>query len=430
MIGCIIIVSIGILLMILSNLLFPELKIKNLVLGTYWIITLITALILIIFGFIDLPTLGNALIANTSMNPLKILVLFLSMTMLSIFLDEIGFFAYIALKVSSKLQSNQKKLFVGLYALISILTVFTSNDIIILTFTPFICYFCKHAKIKPLPYLISEFVAANTWSMFLIIGNPTNIYLASSFDISFFEYIKVMFLPTLVSSLLSFSLLMIIFRKALKEPLCPIEEEITAPNKFLCIVGLCHLFITTILLAISSYIGLEMWYITLAFAISELIFVIAYSFKNRDVWVYINSTVKRIPWAFVPFLLSMFTIVLSLSQNGITEILHNFFMSLPPFVSSGLFGTLIANIINNIPMSVLYSSILTGSSTEYVYHAIMASNIAAFITPLGALAGIMFMRLLKKHDIELRFIDFVRYGCLVGIPTLLVGLATLSLLFL
>lgn len=59
--------------------------------------------------------------------------------------------------------------------MVAILTIFTSNDIVILTFTPFICYFSKNAKINPIPYLVAEF-AATTYSMMLIIGNPTNIY--------------------------------------------------------------------------------------------------------------------------------------------------------------------------------------------------------------------------------------------------------------
>ena len=110
-------------------------------------------------------------------------------------------------------RSSQKALFLYLYITVAVLTVFTSNDIIILTFTPFICYFAKHAGISPIPYLVAEFAAANTWSMALIIGNPTNIYIASSFNIGFFEYMRVMLLPTLAAGLVSFTVLYIIFHK-------------------------------------------------------------------------------------------------------------------------------------------------------------------------------------------------------------------------
>ncbi|MGF3585413.1 MAG: SLC13 family permease, partial [Thermoplasmatota archaeon] len=90
------------------------------------------------------------------------------------------------------------------------LTIFTSNDIIILTFTPFIYYFTKNAGIDPKLYLIAEFFAANTWSMMLYIGNPTNILLAAAFDLRFDEYFKWMFLPAIVAGLVNMILLYLV----------------------------------------------------------------------------------------------------------------------------------------------------------------------------------------------------------------------------
>ena len=77
-------------------------------------------------------------------------------------------------------------------------------------------------------------------------------------------------------------------------------------------------------------------------------------------------------------------------------------------------------------MSVLYSNLLINASTNSVYASIAASNIAAFITPIGALAGIMWMSLLKSYDVKFGFIDFMKYGCFIGIPTLL---GTLGIIF-
>lgn len=91
---------------------------------------------------------------------------------------------------TKKAGASQKKLFFLLYIVTSVLTVFTSNDVIILTFTPFICYFAKNCEIDPVPYIVTEFVAANTWSMLFIIGNPTNIYLATTYGVGFAEYLK------------------------------------------------------------------------------------------------------------------------------------------------------------------------------------------------------------------------------------------------
>ena len=222
MIPTVLIASLTCLCIILSVLFFPEIRIGKKKIGVYWIIALIGALLLVFTRRIAFSDLWAGLTAATAVNPLKILVLFLSMTALSVFLDEIGFFRYLAGAAIKAAGEKQTVLFYTLYALVSVLTVFTSNDVIILTFTPFICYFTRCAGIDPLPYLVSEFVAANTWSMALLIGNPTNIYLGGSAGIGFGEYVSVMALPTLFAGLASLLVLRLLFRRQLSEPIDPI----------------------------------------------------------------------------------------------------------------------------------------------------------------------------------------------------------------
>ena len=428
MLGLIICI-ITILLLILSILFFPNIKLGKIKLGSYWLIALIGAITLLLTKSVSLDGVLTAFTTNNAVNPLKILVLFITMTILSIFLDEVGFFRYLATTVAKKLKGSQTKLFFGFYILISLLTVFTSNDIIILTFTPFICYYSKNTKINPIPYLISEFVAANTWSMALIIGNPTNIYLSSAFNIDFLTYLQTMILPTLVGGLTSLSILYLLFRKSLKKEMGTFEQYIEKPNKFLLITGLTHLIICIILLAISSYINLEMYLITLTLAVSLLIITTSYLLITKKSLISIKSTLIRTPWNLIPFVLSMFIIVLSLNENGYTKMIADILNNFNPIYSYGVSGALFANLINNIPMSVLYSNIIT-TNVPSVYASIIASNIAAFITPIGALAGIMWMSLLKTYSVNFTFKNFMKYGLIIGLPTLLMSLTTLFILFL
>ena len=415
-----------ILLIILSILYFPNIKIKNTKLGSYWVIALISAILLICLKSVSINNILNSFTANTSINPVKILILFISMTFLSIFLDEIGFFKYIALKSTTLFKSSQYKLFFGFYFLISFLTIFTSNDIIILTFTPFICYYCKNTKINPIPYLVSEFVAANTWSMTLIIGNPTNIYLSSAFGIDFIKYLSVMIFPTLATALVSLTILFLLFKKHLKDSMEIYNEENTVPNKFLLINGLAHLIITTTLLAISSYINLEMWSITLIFAISLFVTNFIYLAITKQSYKCLITTLKRAPWSLIPFVTSMFIIVLCLQEQGITNYLSSILSNSNQVFTFGFSGALAANLINNIPMSVLFANLIE-SNLSSIYASIIASNIAAFMTPIGALAGIMWMSLLKTYNIDFSFKKFTKYGLIIGLPSLFFALCALSL---
>ena len=163
------------LCMIGGVLFLPKIRLGKVSLDTYWLVVLVGAIAVLLCSQTDVGEIAQAMVANTAVNPVKILALFLSMTILSIFLDELGFFSYLAGYALRHSHGGQRRLFFSLYITVAILTVFTSNDVIVLSFTPFICYFAKEAKIDPMPYLACEFVAANTWSTTLVIGNPTNI---------------------------------------------------------------------------------------------------------------------------------------------------------------------------------------------------------------------------------------------------------------
>lgn len=436
MIPTIIISSITMIILITTIIIKPsitiKLKHKELTFQTFWMVCLVGAIVLLITGLVSKNSLKELTNFSEPMNPFKILILFISISILSIILEEAGFFELCAVHTLKKVKNSQKKLFCLLYLVVTILTMFTSNDIIILTFTPFICYFTKRKKINPIPYLVGEFVGANTLSLMFIIGNPTNIYLATYYEIGFFEYFKVMAVPTVVLSLTAFLLVYLIFRRELSKQIVN-DEDVTTDvkcNKHLIIVGLIHLITCTIMLILSSYLNFEMWYICLGFAVSITIYLFAYDLINHEkheVKVY-----KKAPWSLVPFVLSMFIIVLALKEHSVLMHIANWFDSLSPssIVKTYIYGIssyFSCSFINNIPMSVAYASILENSSSGLpaLYATIIGSNLGALLTPVGALAGIMWLSLLKHHNIKFNFITFMKYGIIISIPTILVGITVL-----
>lgn len=431
MLAPIIIACITCVLMLLSILFFPKLRIGKLQIDTYWIVTLLGAVLSIIFGGTDIAVIGRALVADTAINPLKILVLFFSMTLLSVYLDELGFFRYLASMALRRAGNKQTTLFFCLYLTVSVLTVFTSNDIIILSFTPFICYFAANADIDPIPYLVAEFVAANTWSMALIIGNPTNIYLATACGIGFVEYIKYSFLPTLFGAAVSLSLLYLLFRKKLRKPIAAISTRTVIGDKLSLWVGIAHLAICTLLLAVSSYIGLEMWIVALCSVGSLTLFSVILSLVRHSKPHALIGCVKRAPYALIPFVLSMFVLIVVLDNAGVTQAIARLMGDRLPILLYGATSFVASNLINNIPMSVLFASILQSAGNTAGIGAVMAtiigSNIGAFLTPIGALAGIMWGSLIGRRGIRFGYLDFVKTGAAVAIPTLFAALGGLWL---
>ena len=417
--------------LILSIIFFPKIKVFNKQINTYWLIGLLGAILMLLFGSISVKDAFNGLFSDSSINPIKILILFISMTLLSVFLDEVGFFKTLAMFVTKKAKSNQKALFFILYAVVSILTIFTSNDIVILTFTPFICYFAKNTKINPIPYLVAEFVGANTWSMMLIIGNPTNIFLATSANIEFIEYLKIMFIPTLFAGISEILILYILFNKKLKEPLVCEYEEQKFNEKTSIIIGLVHLLICLVLLVISSYINIPMYLICLCCAISLVLLISVINIISKKKFSNIKNTFKRLPYELIPFVLSMFIIVLSLQKQGVTNYFSNILGEKMIIGKYGISSFLFCNIINNIPMSVLFSQIPQFTNqlqfSQAIFSTIIGSNLGAFVTPIGALAGIMFTGLVNDQDVKFSFKTFIKYGVIISIPTLAAALIGLSI---
>ena len=393
----------------------------------YWVAALAGALLLLAVGPLSLGEVGAALTADRGLNPLKILVLFLSLSGLSVFLDSAGFFGWLSVLAVKRAGGNQKKLFFGLYALVSVLTVFTSNDIIILTFTPFLCYFAARAQVDPRPYLFAEFAGANTFSMLLIFGNPTNVYVASAFSVDFVRYFLVMALPTLCAGLTVTAILYLLFRKELSKPIVCGEIEEVRPDRVLSAVGCTVLGICILLMAVSSYIGLEMEWISLGGCL--VLFAIALSRGRRGaarvVW-----TIRRLPWALVPFLLGMFVLVTELDAVGATVALGGWLSGLPEIPGYGLSSFFCCSLINNIPMSVLFTQILTaaGAGEAGMFAVIVGSNLGALFTPVGALAGIMWMRMASGTGVRIGFGKFTAVGAVVSLPALLVSLGVLMLI--
>lgn len=430
MIETIIISAITCVALILCVMVKPEVKIKNFNLPLYPIVAVLGAICAIAFTPLTISECWNKITSSGSVNPLKILTLFISVTAISVFLDEVGFFEFLAYKVLKCAGNSTFKLFILLYITVSVLTVFTSNDIVILTFTPFILYFCKNANIKSTPFLIAEFTAANTWSMMLMIGNPTNVYIASSANITFTQYISVMAVPTIFTGIATLAVLILLFRKSLFTPIEKQAEQapIQIKDKASCCLGLCVLAVCTISLAISEYIHVEMWLECAACAIFLIIASLLICAIKHQKPTALGKALARVPYSLIPFMLGMFIVVLALNDCGATQYIANA-LSYSPLLEYGIASFLSSNLVNNIPMSVLFSSVIEAGSAgkAAIYASIIGSNLGALLTPIGALAGIMFSSITKKSGENFSNLTFIKYGSCISIVGLAAALSGLLL---
>jgi arsenical pump membrane protein len=217
--------------------------------------------------------------------------------------------------------------------------------------------------------------------------------------------------------------LYLIFRKSINKPLKHVEtinprEAIT--DKTSTILGLFILGTCILCLAIAPYFDIEIFIISLGFGLALLVILLL-----RDSFVAlakepidkkhftVGPTLKKIPISIIPFILSLFIMVEALRIYGITKEIGIFFNSL--FGASttatifvyGISSAFTANVINNIPMTVAYVPIAGVVSQVNLLPAdlatVVGSNLGANITPIGALADITWMSILREKEVKLTF---------------------------
>lgn len=427
MISIYVLSALTILAMTLSFFLFLTINIKGKRIDTYWLITTIGAILILLFNISTAGNILNLFILNNSTNPFKIIVLFLSLTFISKFLDAVGLFNFLASRASRIGKGNQFIIFTAFYFLISLLTIATNNDIIIIV-TPIMIYFAKASKIKPMPYLIMVCFVLNTLSTTFLTTNVSNLYLGSFFGITYFDYLAKLTPVSLILMLILYILLILVFYKDLKVKIEVEVEKEPIKNKFLLCLGLTSLILTTIFLIIFNLINVEMYLITLIFALVDLIIGSIYCFIKKEDKIYIFKPVKTLPYEFIPFLISMFIIISSLNQTDLLLQIGNLLNSIESIEAEvfayGLTSAISANLVNNVPMSLLYANILNANAlttVDNVYATILASNLCALITPCGALSSLMFMRICKENEVKISYLDYMKFAPL-GVVLLVIGI--------
>lgn len=406
--------------------------------------SILSLLLLVVFQVIDLSFIELGILGNGQLNPWEIIVIFFTVAYVSISLDVTGILDYIAYKIVHKAKGSGTKLFFFFYLFSCILTIFTSNDIVILTLTPIIFYLSKHADINITPLLFAEFFGANTLSTLLYIGNPTNIIIGNALNLDFVKYTEVMLVPTLVAAVLNIALLYIIFKDQITKKFKPkVSDRVLVKNWSSAIGGAVLVLCMLAALTLSSYLNIKIWQVTLAFSIvfvcKDLIFYLLDKIQSKSARTnYFWAALKRVPWRILPFVASFFIFVEGLNHYGLIDHLAQIAANFSTSLFSGIFvngfvGLFLSNLINNQPATIFLSYILTSESFVVskevlkgsAYAVNISTSLAANITLIGALAGLMWQKILKDKGVEISYIDFLKKGLVITPFVFIISLISL-----
>ena len=161
---------------------------------------------LLSFRFVLPLDLGQAVA-----DKIEIVYLILTFSVIAYGIKQSGYFRYAVFRVLEVCDGNTTRMILYLFLLTSVLTYVTSNDIVILVMTPIVLELCRQSHIRNARLLLlGQFVAANTLSMGLLIGSPTNIIVSLNAGINFADYFLLMLVPSVLAIGISFLVLQFI----------------------------------------------------------------------------------------------------------------------------------------------------------------------------------------------------------------------------
>ncbi len=362
-----------------------------------------------------------------------VIVFILAFALVSEGLRRSGFFHFLAYRLAERGGTNTTRLTLYLFLLSSLLTYFTSNDIVILTMTPIVVSVVYQARIRNAKLLLlSQFIAANTVSMGLLIGSPTNLIVGRALGIGFFEYLFLMLVPSVMALMATF--VFVTWINAFVERRAATGSRLTR-----WLVGTWTFSPTYRPPRFSEYRSftkeMRRWVGVFALAVvllaggtatsgrllaaALLIAAIGATALRRSArereeptgFAFAARMLRILPIGIVFFGLTYFVIADAIAdaplvRNQVDEFVseHASTHSPVPSWSSILVSGVLVNTMNDLPASALAGTVLerAGFATPFdhalvVQGTLTGLNIATYVTPVGALAGIIWFDILHKE---------------------------------
>ncbi|NYT37712.1 arsenic transporter [Allopusillimonas soli] len=402
-------------------------------LGVGWSAS-VGALLALVFGVVHIGDIATVwhIVWNAT-------ITFVAIIVISILLDEAGFFAWAALHVGRWGRGNGRRLFVAVILLGALVSAVFTNDGAALILTPIVMAMLNALRLRPstiLAFVMATGFIADAASLPLVVSNLVNIVTADYFSIGFTRYASVMIPVDLVSVGAALCVLYLFFRRdiparydvsLLRQPSRAIRDRATF---------LAGWWVLALLLA--GFLGLERLGIPVslvAVAGAAGLTVVA----RRGSAVDTRKVLRGAPWGIVVFSLGMYLVVYGLRNAGLAGYVAQWMNIMAGWgvwgaaLGTGFLAAFLSSAMNNLPATLLGTLAIDASHAHgliretMVFANVIGNDLGPKITPIGSLATLLWLHVLQGKGVRISWAYYFRVGLILTLPVLLCALLALVL---
>jgi arsenical pump membrane protein len=338
-----------------------------------------------------------------------------------------GLFDWLAALATKRAAGSPQRLFLLIFGVGAIVTIFLSNDATAVVLTPAVAASVQTAKVKnPLPYLFICALIANAASFVLPISNPANLVIYGAKMPPLLEWLPRFAIPSVLSILATYVVLRLTQRRALaNETLAKNVEplKLSGTGK-LTAAGIA---MTAVTLLVSSGSGLQLGLPT---AICGLLTAIAVLILRRAApW----EMLKGISWGVLPLVAGLFVLVEALDKTGLIRSVGDMLRMATEHSEAqtawgvGAFIAFACNLMNNLPAGLIAGSALqvARAPDRIISATLVGVDIGPNLSVTGSLATILWLTALKREGLKVSAWAFFKLGMLVMPPALLLAIGGL-----